>query len=307
MCCKCGAARIIQAGAASVDLCPKYAHASGGQECGAPKLIVRISGGLCIVYTAQGSGNSSLVRSDWRVFLRALGAEQRKGGPGGRAGLQTSPQTQLTACQTDKQWQTADTFLRTEAHVWTEAAAGGSTSSRLRPRAAGNVFYTNVSCNRPNSTSGFEMILFPSLTKALLLCYILGNICLSGDLHQTAEKTITDCDNRTFWIISDYGKTDVDTILYRASGFYLISTADGLKSLGHLTLGYFGRYKTGLILTWVEMCHTLISSYNSCSSVFIRRSFQTINTAFSCSWSEVSEPQGLCGLSPSNSLFFPLF
>ena len=75
---KCGAARFIQAGAASVDLCPKYAHVSGGQECGPPKLIVRISGGLCIVYTAQWSGNSSLVLSDCRFFLRAVGARQRK-------------------------------------------------------------------------------------------------------------------------------------------------------------------------------------------------------------------------------------
>lgn len=80
--CKCGAARIIQAGAASVDLCPKYAHASGGQECGAPKLIVRISGGLCTVYTAQRSGKSSLVLSDCRFFLRAVGARQRKRGTG---------------------------------------------------------------------------------------------------------------------------------------------------------------------------------------------------------------------------------
>lgn len=55
---------IHHSGAARGDLWPKYAHAGRGQECGAPKLIVRISGGLCIVCTAQRSGNWALVLCD---------------------------------------------------------------------------------------------------------------------------------------------------------------------------------------------------------------------------------------------------
>lgn len=43
-----------------------------------------------------------------------------------------------------------------------------------------------------------------------------------------------------------------------------------------LLFGTTESLKTGLILTLVEMCHSLISSYNHCSSVFTRRSFQTI-------------------------------
>lgn len=62
----------------STDLCPKYTHASSGQECGPPKLLVRISGGLCIVYTAQWPGKWSLVLSDYCFFLRAVGARQEK-------------------------------------------------------------------------------------------------------------------------------------------------------------------------------------------------------------------------------------
>lgn len=135
VCWKRGVARIIQAGAASVDLCPKYTHASGGQECGPPKLIVRISGGY--MYCLHGTAVWKLKPCSVGLTSLSQTGGRGRGGLGGRACPQTA---QLTACQTDKQWQAADTFFHTEAHVWTEAVAGGSTSSRPCLRAAERVF-----------------------------------------------------------------------------------------------------------------------------------------------------------------------
>lgn len=156
MCCKCAPAWIIPAGAAGVDLCPKYAHVSGGQECGAPKLIVRISGGLCVVYTAQQSGNSSLVLTDCRSFHRAVGALQRQ--------RRKSRSTNNTAhCHSDRQL-THSSTQRSVSELYNVAA--GSTSSWPNLRVDGNVFYTHVGCNRPNSSSGLEIVLISLLDKS---------------------------------------------------------------------------------------------------------------------------------------------
>lgn len=87
-----------------------------------------------------------------------------------------------------------------------------------------------------------KWFLFPCLMKVPLLCYI----CMC---HLPIQ-------------ISLLIREKLTTVSYRFSGFNLISTVDSLRSLGHFTLVYFGRHQTDLILTWVQMCHTLISSYN---------------------------------------------
>lgn len=80
MCCKCGAERLIQAGAAGVDLCPKYTHASRGQECGAPKLIGRISG-VYVLFTRHGGLETRASVRLTAVFLSQSGGTQaEKGG-----------------------------------------------------------------------------------------------------------------------------------------------------------------------------------------------------------------------------------
>lgn len=188
VCCKCGAARIIQVGAARVDLCPKYAHASRGQECGAPKLIVRISGGLCVVYTAQRSGNSNLLPTDCCSFLRAVGALQRQR----RTGRKSWSTNNTAACQTDKQWQAADTFFHTEANVWTAAVAGGSTSSWPSLMEICFILMLAVIGQIPEAV--WKLYLFPCWMKAILLCYILKRHKTSIQLwqHNILEKKWVD-------------------------------------------------------------------------------------------------------------------
>lgn len=184
-------------------------------------------------------------RSDWLPLL-SRSSESRaetRGKLGGRAGPQT---TQLTACQTDKQWQATDTFLQTEADVWTAAVAGGGTSCCLWGLLVKFFFFILMSLTKGQiQPAVLKWYLFPRSTKTIL-CIPFNEL----------KKTVAECNYTMFWIRS---YPDVDGIFTQS-----------LKNLSTL------RNKTGLILTWVEMCHTLISSYNSCSSVFIPRSFQTI-------------------------------
>lgn len=125
-----------RAGVSGVDLCPTYADAGRGQECGAPKLIVRISGGLCVVYMTQGSGNSNLVPTDCSSLLRAVGALHRLYAMGGRGRPQT---TQLAAVGlTNSDRQLTHSSKRTPCLDW--RCVKRSTSSCLCLRVAQNAF-----------------------------------------------------------------------------------------------------------------------------------------------------------------------
>lgn len=130
---------------ACVDLCPKYAHASGGQECGPPQLIVRISGGL--VYCLHGT---VVWKTQNLVLVPTVGGKSRS------TNKHISAPVELT--NSDRQLTHSSKRRPVSGR---EAAAGGSTSSRLRLRLSGNVCFfffllnTDVSRTGPNSTSGF--------------------------------------------------------------------------------------------------------------------------------------------------------
>lgn len=110
--------------------------------------------------------------SAWSVFLRAVGARLREGGDWEEEPVfkQAHKHSALPAKLTNSD--------RQLTHSSTQRPMSGP---RLRQEAAhppanalgfaGNLFYTNVSCDGLNSTSGFEMILLPSLTKASRLRY----------------------------------------------------------------------------------------------------------------------------------------
>lgn len=91
------------------------------------------------------------------------------------------------------------------------------------------------------------------------------------------------------------------TFSYRASVFYLISTLSGLECLEHFYLCLF--WEASFWLEWKCVAHWLLPSIRArqySSGVHSK----PLNTAFCCSCPEVSKPQGLCCLTPSNSLFF---
>lgn len=187
MCCKCGAARIIQAEAASVDLCPKYAHASGGQECRAPELIVRISGGLCIVYTAQRSGNSSLVLSDCCFFSQSCGSREETEDDWEEEPVHkhSSPPVELT--NSDRQL-THSSKQRPTSGLWL--------CGRRQPEGCCNWVFIQMSvAKRPNSTSSYMDTLLLCVTFCTRFACVVG---LSGDLHQQAEKAVTNSNNTIF-------------------------------------------------------------------------------------------------------------
>lgn len=91
------------------------------------------------------------------------------------------------------------------------------------------------------------------------------------------------------------------TFSYRASVFYLISTLSGLECLEHFYLRLF--WEASFWLEWKCVAHWLLPSIRARQDSSGVHS-KPLNTAFSCSCPEVSKPQGLCGLTPSNSLFF---
>lgn len=98
-----GAPWNIPAGATAVDLCPKYAHASGGfRNVGLPWLIEGISGGS--VHCLPGP----VLRSPRALVLSGRAGMGWEGGRSGSANRDAC----LAGRPTDKQWQTADTFLR---------------------------------------------------------------------------------------------------------------------------------------------------------------------------------------------------
>lgn len=85
---------------------------------------------------------------------------------------------------------------------------------------------------------------------------------------------------------------------------YLISTVDSLQRDSfhrvlwrHSTALLFICYWSGKVSHIDQLVHLVLISIPS----------KPLNTVFSCSWPELSEPQGLICLSSSNSVFFPLF
>lgn len=127
-------------GAANVDLCPKYTHANGGQECGLPWLIVGISGGLCTIYTTRvwKLGRSSC--PDCSVVPCTVGTQQRMGGGDWEEEPIHKQHSSLPVTLTNSDRQLTHSFKQ-GPRVWIGAVAGHHTSCRQSLRVTGSFFF----------------------------------------------------------------------------------------------------------------------------------------------------------------------
>ena len=216
---------------------------------------MRISEGLCIVYTAQWPGKWNLVLSACSFFLRAVGACQEK-----RWTERKSQSTNNTAhCLSN--WQTVTGSWHILPNRGLRLGRGCGRRQHILLSVPEMFFYMDVSCNFHQQIGRY-----PVWPKHLDCVWM----SLSRDINQLKKQKRNVTQYFGSYLIRGI---QCWTIYMRRS--YRIIPMDSLKNiLPRFFFFSWGTKQASFGLEW--KCVTLISYHNWCSSAFIRCSFQTI-------------------------------